>query len=75
MKKTSMLNPVESLEYINCYSSSSPRLVRSPSNTDLTVRRSAVNREDLKQYWTSEKGYISLGDKQAYYLQVFQRLY
>ena len=43
------------------------------SNT--TVRRSAVDQEDLKPYWKSEKGHISLGDQQSYYLQVFQRLY
>ena len=43
--------------------------------TDTTVRRSAVDREDLKPYWKSEKGHNSLGDKKSYYLQVFQRLY
>ena len=42
---------------------------------DTTVRRSAVDREDLKPYWKSEKGEISLGDQQSYYLQVFERLY
>ena len=39
-----------------------------------TVRRSAVDREDLKLYWKSEKSHISLGDQESY-LQVFQRLY
>ena len=29
---------------------------------DTTVRRSAVEREDLKPNWKSEKGHISLGD-------------
>ena len=43
--------------------------------SDTTVRRSAVDREDLKPYWKSEKGHISLGDQQSYFLQVFQRLY
>ena len=43
--------------------------------SDTTVRRSVVDREDLKPYWKSEKGQISLGDQQSYYLQVFQRLY
>ena len=43
--------------------------------SDTTVRRSAVDREDLKPYWKSEKDHISLGDQQSYYLQVFQRLY
>ena len=40
-----------------------------------TVRKSAVDQEDLKPYWKSEKDHISLGDQQFYYLQVFQRLY
>ena len=40
-----------------------------------TVRRSAVDRKDLKPYWKSEKRLISLGDQQSYYLQVFQCLY
>ena len=43
--------------------------------SDTTVRRSAVDRQDLKPYWKSEKGHISLGDQQPYYLQVFQRLH
>ena len=43
--------------------------------SDTTVRRSAVDREDLKPYWKSENGHISLGDQQPYYLQVFQRLH
>ena len=33
MKKTSISNPVKSLGYIKCYSSSSPRPVKSPSNS------------------------------------------
>ena len=37
--------------------------------SDTTVRRSAVDREDLKSYWKSKKDLISLGDQQAYYLQ------
>ena len=40
-----------------------------------TVGRSAVDREDLKPYWKTEKSHISLGDGQFYYLQVFQRCY
>ena len=39
------------------------------SNT--TVRRSAVDQEGIKSYWKSDKGRIY----QAYYLQVFERLY
>ena len=42
------------------------------SNT--TVRRSQVDQEDLKPYWKSKKGHISVGDQQSYYLQVFQTL-
>ena len=41
--------------------------------SDTTVRRSAVDQEDLKPYQKSEKGHISLGDQESYYLQVFQR--
>ena len=42
---------------------------------DTTVRRFAVDREDLKPYWKSgKKGYIPLGDQQSYYLQFFRRL-
>ena len=37
VKKTSMLNPVKSFGYIKWYSSSSPRPVKSPSNS---IRRS-----------------------------------
>ena len=33
VKKTSMPNPVKSLRYIKCYSSSTPRPVKSPSNS------------------------------------------
>ena len=40
-----------------------------------SVRTSTVDQEDLKPYWKSEKGHISLGDQQGYRLQVFQRLY
>ena len=40
--------------------------------SDTTVRRSAVDREDLKPYWKSKK---RPRDQQSYYLQVFQRLY
>ena len=43
--------------------------------SDTTVRRSTVDQEDVKPYWKSEKGCISLGDQQSSYLQVFQRLY
>ena len=32
VKKTSLLNPVESIRYIKCHGSSSPRPIESPSN-------------------------------------------
>ena len=34
-----------------------------------------IEKEDLKSYRKSENGDISLGDQQAYYLQVFQGLH
>ena len=40
--------------------------------SDTTLRRSAVDREDLKPYWKSKKGHISPGDQQNYYLHVFK---
>ena len=40
--------------------------------SDTTIRRSAVDWEDLKSYWKSEKDHISLGDQQFYYVQVFK---
>ena len=43
--------------------------------SDTTVRRSADDWEDLKPYWKSEKGDISLGNQKSYYLQPFQRFY
>ena len=53
VKKTRMLDPVKSLGYMECYSSSCPRTVESPRIlSDTTVNRSAV---DLKPYWKSEK--------------------
>ena len=56
VKKISMPNSVESLGYIKCYSSSSLIPVESPSNCiRYTVRRSAVDRQDLKPYWKLEK--------------------
>ena len=40
-----------------------------------TVRVCVVKWVNLKPYWRSEKSQISQGDKQAYYLQVFQKNY
>ena len=57
VKKTGMPNPVKSLGYIKRYSLSSHRSIKSLSAipSDATVKRSAVNGEDLKPHWTSEK--------------------
>ena len=41
--------------------------------SDTNIRRSATDGEDLKPYWKSEKGHISLGDQQSCYLQVFSK--
>ena len=71
-----MPNSIKSLGYIKCYSLSNPRPAKSLGIlSDTTVRRSAVDRKDLKPYWKSEKSQLSLGYQQVYYLQVFQRLY
>ena len=43
--------------------------------SDTTVRRSAVDWEEQKPYWKSEKDHVALGDQHAYYLKVFQELY
>ena len=76
VKKESMPNPVKSLGYIKWYSSRSPRPIKIPSNsTNTTVRRSAVDLEDLKPYWKSKKGHTSRDDPQFYYLHVFTQLY
>ena len=56
VRKTSIPNHVESLGYIKCYSSSSPRPVKAQTITsDTTFKRSAVDLEDLKPYWKLEK--------------------
>ena len=56
VKKTMMLNLVKNHEYIKCYSSSSPRPPKSPKTlSDTIVKRSAVDQEDRKPYWISEK--------------------
>ena len=61
MKKTSMPNSIKSLAFIKRYISSRPKPVQ--SLLDKTVRRSAVDREDLKPYWKSKNSYISQGDQ------------
>ena len=61
-KKASMTNPFKSLGYIKCYSSSSPRPVKSPSNS-IRYNCHKISWEDLKPYWKSRKKVISLGDQ------------
>ena len=39
--------------------------------SDTTVRRSAVDREDVNHTENQKKGHISQGDQQVYNLQVF----
>ena len=47
VKKSNILNPVKSLRYIKCYSVSSTRHVKCPSNFIIyNCLKSAVDRED-----------------------------
>ena len=56
VKKIDMSNPVKSLGYTKCYSSSSPGLLIALAiPSDATARRSTVDREDIKPYWKLEK--------------------
>ena len=75
MKKTSMSDSAKSLRYITCYNSTSPDLLKATAIlSDTTVRRSAVDQEDLKQTGNKKKSHHSQGDQQSYSLQVFQIL-
>ena len=58
------------LGYTKCYSSSSPILITSPSDT--TARRYSWLRRP-KLNWKSQKRQHFSGDQQAYYLPVFSR--
>ena len=59
VKKTGMSHLVESFGYITALVA--PDLSKAPTiKSDTTFRRSAVDLEDLKQYWISEKSHISL---------------
>ena len=70
MKRTRIPNTVESLGYIKYFSSISPRPVKTQAILeDTTVRRSLVDREDLKLRKKATFPEVSL---QALYLQVFQ---
>ena len=71
-----MPNHVKSLNISSTTAQVAPGLLKALAIlSDTAIRRSAVDREDLKPHWKSEKSHISLGDQQFYYLQVFQRLY
>ena len=51
-----MSNPVKSLGYINATALVAPDLLKVQANvSDTTVRRSSVDRGNLKPYWKSEK--------------------
>ena len=76
-KTTSMLNPVKSIRCIKCYSWSSPKSFKIPSNS---IRYKCqricswlIRPETILKI--RGKSHISLGDQQVYYLHVFQRLY
>ena len=60
VQKANMPNTVKSLEYIKCYSLSTPDLLKVLSIlSEATVRRSAVDWEDLKLYWKSKRPHFS----------------
>ena len=69
MKKTRIPNLSKPLDISSATARVAPDLLKALAIlSDITVRRSAVDREDLKAYWESEKGHISLDDQQSYYL-------
>ena len=54
--KNSIPNSIKSLGHIKCHSWSSLRPIKSPSNSlRHNCQKSAIDREDLKPYWKSEK--------------------
>ena len=56
MKKTSIPNPVKALDISSAKARVAPVLLKSVAFlSDATVRKSAVDREDLKPYWKLEK--------------------
>ena len=59
-----MSNSVESLGCMKCSTARvAPDLLKALAIlSDTTVRRSPVDREDLKPYWDQKKGHISVGD-------------
>ena len=51
-----MSNPVKCVEYIKYYTRVAPNLLKVTAFlSDINVRKSAIDREDLKRYWKSEK--------------------
>ena len=63
VKKTIMPNPVKSLAYVNSYSSSSPRTVKSPSNSiRYNCRKICRWSRKPKTIGNWKKGCISLSD-------------
>ena len=61
--------------YIKCCILYNPNAKALEILSDTAVRRSAVDREDLKPYWKSEESPHLSRYQQSYYLQVFRRLY
>ena len=74
LKKTSLPNPVKSVEYIKCYSSSSPRPIESPSNSIRCNSQIICSWSRRPATKLEIKMEISLGDQKAY-SQVFQKPY
>ena len=65
--------PVKSLGYIKCYSSSSPRPVKSSSNSIRCNCQDLQLIEKTKNHTGNQKKvHIFLGDQQSYCLQVFR---
>ena len=57
----------KSLDISRATAQIAPDLLKAPAIlSDTTVRRSAVDQEDLKPYWESQKCHISPGDQQFY---------
>ena len=75
-KRTACQTLSKPLDIASAIARVAPDLLKSLSIlSDTTVKWSAVDWEDLKPYWESQKSHISLGDQKSYYLQVFPRLY
>ena len=75
VKKTSTRNPFKGLGYIKCYSSSSQRPVKSPSNFIRCNWQKNCSWSRRPKTILEIRKKVSLGNPQAYYLQVFQRFY